>query len=94
MPCPSCMRVARTVLHHPCYPVLSSHCRLQGISDADVGMLQGVLEEGVQDNLGMAMIYTLVTTAQEWVQVRAASKCSCTLLLAPGIRLCLQRGFG
>lgn len=48
-------------------------CRLQGISDADVGTLQGVLDEGVQENLGMAMIYTLISSAQEWVQEKAAS---------------------
>lgn len=111
----ACKTLACTVL-----PALS--CRLQGISDADVGTLQGVLEEAVQvslggsllcslqtrqcngtetamrcaaadgagqtcfscsglhtpppadpapqENLGMAMIYTLITTAQEWVQVR------------------------
>lgn len=46
--------------------------RLQGISDADVGMLQSVLEGQISENLGMAMIYTLISAAQEWVTVGAA----------------------
>lgn len=48
-------------------------CRLQGISDADVGTLQGVLDDAVQENLGMAMIYTLISLAQEWITVGAAA---------------------
>lgn len=31
-----------------------------------------MLEEAVQENLGMAMVYTLISAAQEWVQVRRA----------------------
>ncbi len=49
-------------------------CRLQGISDADVGTLQGVLDDAVQENLGMAMIYTLISLAQEWITVGAQAR--------------------
>ncbi|EFN55051.1 hypothetical protein CHLNCDRAFT_58090 [Chlorella variabilis] len=70
------LKVEIVFAHTPTYPdepPLLKARGLQGISDADVSMLQGVLEEAVQDNLGMAMIYTLVTTAQEWVQEKASS---------------------
>lgn len=40
-------------------------------------MLQSVLEGGVQENLGMAMIYTLISQAQEWVEVRGCAPCWC-----------------
>lgn len=46
---------------------------LQGISDADVGTLQGVLDDAVQENLGMAMIYTLISLAQEWITDKASA---------------------
>lgn len=58
------LHVTRNARAHPCLV-----CRLQGISDADVGTLQGVLDDAVQENLGMAMIYTLISLAQEWITV-------------------------
>ncbi|KAI3438059.1 hypothetical protein D9Q98_000502 [Chlorella vulgaris] len=70
------VQVELVFAHTPSYPdepPLLKARGLQGISDADVGTLQGVLDEGVQENLGMAMIYTLISSAQEWVQEKAAS---------------------
>lgn len=46
---------------------------LQGLSDADVAQLQGLLEEQVAGSLGMAMIYTLIGAAQEWISDKAAA---------------------
>ena len=53
--------------------------RLQGLSDADVRQLQSVLDEQVEANLGMAMIYTLIGVAQEWLneKVGCAAQISC-----------------
>ncbi|KAL4452160.1 hypothetical protein ABPG75_007822 [Micractinium tetrahymenae] len=62
--------------HTPTYPdepPLLKARGLQGISDADVGTLQGVLEGAVHANLGMAMIYTLISLAQEWITEKATS---------------------
>lgn len=39
----------------------------QGLSDADVTALQAVVEQQVQENMGMSMIYALVAAAQEWI---------------------------
>lgn len=45
------------------------HCRsITGLSDADVTQLQRVVDEQVQENLGMAMIYAVVAAAQEWLR--------------------------
>ncbi|KAL4426114.1 hypothetical protein ABPG77_002700 [Micractinium sp. CCAP 211/92] len=62
--------------HTPTYPdepPLLKARGLQGISDADVGTLQGVLDDAVQENLGMAMIYTLISLAQEWITDKASA---------------------
>lgn len=42
-------------------------CSERGLSDADVAQLQSAVDAAVQDNMGMAMIYGLVTAAQEWL---------------------------
>ncbi|KAI7835902.1 hypothetical protein COHA_010205 [Chlorella ohadii] len=70
------IKVEVVFAHTPTYPEeppLLKARGLQGISDADVGTLQGVLEDAVQENLGMAMVYTLITTAQEWVQDKSTT---------------------
>ena len=84
----------------PCYsevPVNSIatwlHCSVQGMSNEDLKSLQNLVEEQTQENIGMAMIYTIMTAAQEWMQdkvsigacTRPASACvmSCTLTLLP-----------
>lgn len=60
--------------HTPTYPETSPLLRARGVSalsDADVAMLQTTLDKEVKANLGMAMIYTLVSVAQEWVNEKA-----------------------
>lgn len=42
-------------------------CSVQGMSNEDLKSLQSLVEEQIQENLGMAMIYTIVTAAQEWM---------------------------
>ena len=53
-------------------------CSVQGMSNEDIQSLQQVVDDQVQENLGMAMIYTIVTAAQEWMQEHVS-----TLLLSP-----------
>ena len=40
---------------------------LRGLSDVDVSLLQSVLDVQVEENIGMPMIYQLITAAQEWI---------------------------
>ncbi|KAG0576046.1 hypothetical protein KC19_5G050800 [Ceratodon purpureus] len=53
---------------YPDEPPLLKVRSLQGINDADIRQLQQKLEEEVQENLGMAMMYTLATSAKEWLR--------------------------
>lgn len=56
--------------HTPSYPdepPLLKARGLRGFSDVDIEGLQSLLEEMIKENLGMAMIYTLITFAQEWL---------------------------
>lgn len=39
-----------------------------------MAVVQGVLEEQVEANLGMAMIYTLIGAAQEWIEDKVGSR--------------------
>ena len=41
---------------------------LKGLSDADVAALQRLVNEQVEENMGMSMIYTIVAAAQEWLR--------------------------
>lgn len=41
---------------------------VMGLSDADLAEASGVLHAEVEANLGMAMIYTLIGAAKEWLQ--------------------------
>lgn len=43
-------------------------CSVQGMSNEDLKGLQTLVEVQTQENLGMSMIYTIVTAAQEWLQ--------------------------
>lgn len=65
------VRLAVNFAHTPKYPdepPLLKVRSLQGIKDADIKELQQKLQDEVQENLGMAMIYTLATSAKEWLR--------------------------
>ena len=47
-------------------------CSVRGISDADIAGLNKSLSEQVEENMGMAMIYALVSAAQEWLREKAS----------------------
>lgn len=42
------------------------------MSNDDIQNLQKVVDEQIQENLGMSMIYTIVSAAQEWMQERVS----------------------
>ncbi|GAB4819086.1 hypothetical protein N2152v2_006132 [Parachlorella kessleri] len=68
------VRIEVVFAHTPTYPdepPLLKARGLQGLADADVRQLQGVLDEQIEANLGMAMIYTLIGVAQEWLNEKA-----------------------
>lgn len=46
----------------------------RGLSDADIGLLQNLIDEQAEENLGMPMIFTLITAAQEWLDEKASSE--------------------
>ena len=43
-------------------------CSLRGLSDADLAALAAVLDEQVEANIGMSMVYAMVAAAKEWLQ--------------------------
>ena len=43
-------------------------CSVQGMTLDDIRQVNGLLEEQVEANLGMAMIYTLVSALKDWLQ--------------------------
>lgn len=51
----------------PCYRLMA----VRGLSDAQIAEAMSKLAEVVEQNIGMAMIYSLVTTAQEWLRGEA-----------------------
>lgn len=60
--------------HTPSYPdeaPLIKLSNVQGMSNEDIQNLQKVVDEQIQENMGMSMIYTIVSAAQEWMQERA-----------------------
>ncbi|GIL56431.1 hypothetical protein Vafri_11708 [Volvox africanus] len=62
--------------HTPKYPEEPPSLKLRsvtGLSDTDLAEATAVLDEQVQANLGMAMIYTLIGAAKEWLQGRVNS---------------------
>lgn len=65
------VRLAVIFAHTPTYPDAAPLLKvrsLQGINDADIRSLQAKLEAEVSENLGMAMMYTLATSAKEWLR--------------------------
>lgn len=52
---------------YPDEPALMKARSLRGMSDAELAILQSVLDGQVEENLGMPMIYQLITAAQEWI---------------------------
>ncbi|KAK9919135.1 hypothetical protein WJX75_009630 [Coccomyxa subellipsoidea] len=61
--------------HTPTYPdeaPLYKARSVRGISDADIAGLNKSLSEQVEENMGMAMIYALVSAAQEWLREKVS----------------------
>lgn len=57
--------------HTKAYPDEAPCIRLRsvrGLSDADLAEGTAVLQQLIQENLGMAMIYTLVSASKEWLR--------------------------
>ncbi|KAJ9526229.1 hypothetical protein QJQ45_009708 [Haematococcus lacustris] len=52
----------------PCFKLRAVY----GLSDADLAACSQCLAEQVQQNLGMAMVFTLITSAKEWLRATAA----------------------
>uniref|UniRef100_A0A7N0VI09 RWD domain-containing protein n=2 Tax=Kalanchoe fedtschenkoi TaxID=63787 RepID=A0A7N0VI09_KALFE len=59
---------------YPDEPPLINVKSLRGIQVEDLRALKVKLEEEASENLGMAMIYTLVTSAQEWLNEKYGQK--------------------
>lgn len=55
---------------YPDEPPLLNVSSLQGISSEDLRILKDKLQQEASENLGMAMIYTLVSSAKEWLTER------------------------
>ncbi|KAK9282221.1 hypothetical protein L1049_005135 [Liquidambar formosana] len=55
---------------YPDEPPLLNVKRLRGIQAEDLRILKEKLEQEASENLGMAMVYTLVTSAKEWLSER------------------------
>jgi hypothetical protein len=56
--------------HTPTYPDEAPCIRLRslrGLGDAELAEATGELQQHIADSMGMAMIYNLVTAAQEWL---------------------------
>jgi hypothetical protein len=56
--------------HTPTYPDEAPCIRLRslrGLGDADLAAVTQELQQHIADSMGMAMIYNLVTAAQEWL---------------------------
>ena len=50
-------------------------CSVQGLSNQEVAALQSLIEEQIEANLGMAMLYTIVSAAQEWMRDKVREFC-------------------
>ncbi|XP_031257841.1 RWD domain-containing protein 1-like [Pistacia vera] len=55
---------------YPDEPPLLNVKSLRGIQVGDLKVLKDKLEQEASENLGMAMVYTLVTSAKEWLSER------------------------
>ncbi|XP_073146175.1 uncharacterized protein [Henckelia pumila] len=56
--------------NYPDEPPLLNVRSVKGIQPADIKVLKAKLEQEATENLGMAMVYTLVTSAKEWLSER------------------------
>lgn len=57
--------------HTPNYPDEAPSVKLKsvrGLSDSDLVQATGVVQEQIDANMGMSMIYTLIGAAKEWIQ--------------------------
>lgn len=52
----------------PCVEASLCPCSVQGMTSEDLKQVNGLLQEQIEANLGMAMIYTLVSILKEWLQ--------------------------
>lgn len=63
--------IAEVVFSHtatsPDEPPLLRARAVRGLSDGDVASLQATLDSQVEENMGMPMVYQLITAAQEWI---------------------------
>lgn len=50
-------------------------CSIRGLSSADLADVNGKLAEQVEANVGMAMIYALVSMAQDWLREKVRLLC-------------------
>ncbi|GAQ88437.1 hypothetical protein KFL_004280070 [Klebsormidium nitens] len=69
------VRIKLVFAHTPNYPdepPLFNIRGIQGLSTKDVNELKAKLEEEVQENLGMSMMFTLATSAKEWLRDKVA----------------------
>ncbi|KAL2493181.1 Ubiquitin-conjugating enzyme family protein [Abeliophyllum distichum] len=58
--------------NYPDEPPLLTVTSLKGIQTGDIKVLKEKLEQEASENLGMAMVYTLVTSAKEWLSEKFA----------------------
>ncbi|GAV80264.1 RWD domain-containing protein [Cephalotus follicularis] len=56
--------------NYPDEPPLLNVRSLRGIQGSDLQILKKKLEQEADENLGMAMVYTLFTSAKEWISER------------------------
>ncbi|KAL3343797.1 hypothetical protein AABB24_027365 [Solanum stoloniferum] len=59
---------------YPDEPPLLNVSSLKGIHSGDLKILKEKLEQEAVENLGMAMIYTLVSSAKDWLSERFAQE--------------------
>lgn len=59
---------------YPDEPPLLNVKSLRGISVSDLKILKEKLEQEASENLGMAMVYTLVSSAKDWLSERFAQE--------------------
>lgn len=57
--------------HTPEYPDVPPHVKLRavrGLGDADIAAANRMLAQQIDENLGMAMVFTLVSAARDWLR--------------------------
>lgn len=69
-----CERTLSVAMHNAISTWLSG-CSSLGLSDADIASINSILAEQVEANMGMAMIYALVSAAQDWLQEKVQRSC-------------------